>query len=315
MGLLSRKEETKGGSTKGGTTGATGATKSGTSAPSGGRGGNRIRLGYFDDFTTRTLVQSIDKSVRMATMRRGSVEEVREWAQLGEIDVALLPTWDFLKVGRMNLVTSAAISVFGPSNTYLLCSKVLPSEIQRVLVDHESFGGRSLSEFLLPAQTGSRPQYTRSPEPLKPGYDFASDEHDAFLLVGENALLAPRAKFTWTYDLGGGWSKMTNAPFVMHVWCCHRGVDLRGVEKELLDSCRNSQTHIPEIVQREKERLGVGSGMEMVFQKLYKTDCGPTEIAALRQYAQELAKAQLTRSPQFMVYRPPVGVGGAAGVR
>jgi predicted solute-binding protein len=229
--------------------------------------------------------------------------------------VALLPTWDFLKVGRMNLVTSAAVSVYGPSNTYLLCSKVLPSEIQRVLVDHESFGGRSLSEFLLPPQTGSRPEYTRSDVPLKYNYDFEGDPHDAFLLVGENALLAPRSIFTWTYDLGGGWSKLTNAPFVMHVWCCHRGVDLRGVEKEILDACRASTSHIPEIVHKEKERLGVATGLEMVYQKLYKTDCGPTEIAALRQYAQELAKAQLTRGPQFMVYRPPVGVGGAVGVR
>ncbi len=288
-----------------------------TDAPSGtrgggsGRAGHRVRLGYFEDFTTKTLTYAIDKSVKMATVRRGSVDDVREWFQLEEIDVALLPAWDFMKVGRLSMVPGSCLSVVGPSNMFLLCSKVLPTEIRGVLADHESYGGRSLAEILLPSQTGIHPEFTRSSEPLTPEFDFEGSEYDAFLLTAENALLADKSRFTWVYDLGGAWHSTTNAPFVMHVWGCRRGIDLRGVEKEIVDAARASMTFLAEVVGKEQERLGIASGLDLVYQKLLKTDCGPTEIAALRRYAQELAKVRLCRNPQFQTYRPPAAVGGA----
>ncbi len=300
MAFRSRKDDSQGGSS--GTRGGGGGTS---------RSGNRVRLAYFDDFTTKTVTHALEKCVKMATMRRGSVDEVREWFEQDEVDVALMPAWDFMKVGRLSMVPGVCVSTVGPSNMYLLCSKVLPTEIRRVLVDRESFGGRSLAEVLLPAQTGTHPEFTRSDVPLSHDFDFSGDPHDAFLLVAENALLANKTSFTWNFDLGGAWHSHTNAPFVMHVWGCRRGVDLRGVEKEIVDAARSSMTFLSEIVQKEMSRLGVASGLEPVYQKLIKTDCGPTEVAALRHYAQELAKRRLTRNPQFQTYRPPVAVGGA----
>lgn len=202
-------------------------------------------------------------------------------------------------------------SVFGPSNVFLLCSKVLPTEIRRVLVDYESYGARSLGHILLPAQMGVRPDFIRSDVSLNPReFDFDADPHEAYLLVGENALLANHSKFRWIYDLGKGWHGLTSSPFVFHVWACRRGVDLKGVEKELADTVKMNIQGADDYISKERDRLHVGAGLEVIFKRILRTECGPAEISALRHYVRELMRAQVVKgASQFQVYRPPVAAG------
>jgi len=163
--------------------------------------------------------------------------------------------------------------------------------------------------MLLPAQTASRPEMVRSDVPLNPRtFDFESSDYNAFLLVGENALLANRANYTWVFDLGDAWRKFANTPLVLHVWCTRRGIDLRGVEKELSDTAKGN-ANSEDLVKKERERLGVGEGLGVVFNRILHTECGPLQISALRRYSMELARHGVVSGvSQFQVYRPPVNL-------
>lgn len=269
----------------------------------------RLRLGVFEDLTTRLLVHGLDKGLPTAAVRRGTVDEVRQWISTGDVEVALLPVWDFLQVDNLDVIPGNCVSTFGPGNIFMLFSKVLPGEIRRVLADHESFGARSFAHILLPGQIGSRPEIIRSDVPLNPAtFNFNRDAHDAYLVVGENALLINRSAFRWVYDLGQAWQGMARAPLVVHVWCCRRGVDLKGLDKELAAVVKQNLGSPGEFVGRDAERLKASASMLQTLQKsVLKTDFGPMEVGALRTYMQELVKSRtITRPRQFQVYRPPM---------
>lgn len=271
-----------------------------------------IRGGYFVDLTTQLLVSGIDQVSRGATMRRYDVGEVRRLMSEGELDVGLLPVWDFLQAGKLRLVPGAAISTVGPASMYLLCSKVLPTEISHILVDHESFGARSIAEILLPQQTGVRPEFHRSDVPLDPlKFDFDRSGHSAFLIVGEHALRTRKDYFAWTWDLSEAWHGYAQAPLGMHVWCCQPGVNLKGLEQELEGLARQNSKSPGVIVRTESERTGISErSMEVILQSLLHTACGPAEISGMRRYVKELVRARLNVSMrQFNVYQSPEGSG------
>lgn len=287
----------------------------------GGRGGQqpqRLRIGIFDDVTTRLLTNGVDKALQSAAVRRSNVDEIRQMLEAGDLEVALLPTWDFLQIDRLDVVPGSCMSTFGPGNIFMLFSKCLPSEIRRVLADQESFGARSLAHILLPSQSGVRPEITRSTVPLDPlKFDFARDPHDAYLIVGENALITNRASFAWVWDLGQAWQGLTQSPYVMHVWCCRRGVDLKGIDKELLAVAKQNASHPGEIVEKDAERLKVSTEMmATLYKSVLKVDFTAHEIAALRLYMKELVRSQtMPRPRQFNIYRPPMNMALARAGR
>jgi predicted solute-binding protein len=270
----------------------------------------RARVGFFEDLTVKPLTFGIETQVRSASLRRGSVDELRTLLANDELEAALLPTWDFLQIGGLQLIPGTCVSTYGAANMFLLCSKVLPTEITRVLVDHESFGARSLASIVLPQQMSVRPEFTRSPVPLNPRtYNFEADPHDAFLVVGDNALLIDRSKFAWVWDLSAAWAKYSEVPLVMHVWCCRRGVYLRGLPDELARTAAANQKDLEVMVTKEAERLNVARpGMELIFRHALRTAYSTVELTALRRFVRELANAQLLPgSVQFNVYRDPSG--------
>jgi predicted solute-binding protein len=275
-------------------------------AASRGSTARRLRIGYFEDLTTRILTYGIDKAISSAGTRRGTVSDVRAWLDAGEVDVALLPAWDFLQLDRLDLIPGAAFSTTGPGNIMLLCSKVLPTEIRRVLVDHESFGARSLLEILLPSQTGVRPDVTRAAEPLDPArLDIEQAPFDAFLFVGDNALRVKRSAFAWVWDLGAAWQGQMQSPLVIHVWCCRKGVFLRGLDAELAVMARSNLKGVAEIAARDAERLGANPEiLNRLLAGVFRWEGGPLQITALRLYVRELSKVRLLQKPrQFALYQ------------
>ncbi|MEQ8819463.1 MAG: MqnA/MqnD/SBP family protein [Sumerlaeia bacterium] len=270
---------------------------------------NRLRVGYFSDLTTLPLTYGIENNVRStSSVRKASVDELRGGLEEGEYEAALLPVWDFVKtINKLTLIPGTCVSLLGTANMFLLCSKVLPTEIQRVLVDYESFGGRSLAEIVLPNQMSIRPEFTRSPVPINPlTYDFQSDPHDAYLIAGEHALLVNRASFVWVYDLTKAWHNYNKQTYVMHVWCARRGVNLRKLPDELTALARMNEGRSDELAAKEADRLGLPmETMKLILKHALRVGLGPQELTGVRHYAKELAANRLISGTiAFSVYQP-----------
>jgi predicted solute-binding protein len=196
----------------------------------------------------------------------------------------------------------------------LLCSKVLPTEIRSVLVDHESFGARSYAHIMLPSQTGVYPEFHRAEAPLNPSqFNFADASYDAFLLVGDNALRIKRSAFPWVWDLGTAWKNHTQGPVVVHVWCTVKGTFLKGLDNELTTLARSNVKGIGEIAVREGERLGASPEvLAKLLAGVFRYEGGPAQFSALRLYLRELQKARLLAKPrQFTVYEERLSTNAA----
>lgn len=268
--------------------------------------GRRLRVGFFEDLTTKLLTHGLEKAASNMGTRRCEVSEVRELLERGELDVGLLPAWDFLHINNLELIQGTCISMAGPGNILLLCSKVLPTEIRTVLVDYESFGARSLLHILLPSQTATHPQIRRSPVPLDPArYDFMNDPHDAFLLVGDHSLRIKKSAFAWVWDLSAAWSMHANTPLVLHVWCCRKGLALRDLEDGLASTARQNFRSVGEIAEKEAERLRAPADiLKKLITSVFRVEGGPQQVAGLRLYLRELVRAKLLDKPrQFMVHQ------------
>jgi chorismate dehydratase len=99
-----------------------------------------------------------------------------------------------------------------------MISKVPWEEVKSILLDRSSMTSVLLGQLLLREGHGIAPRATLSEVPLKAAHDFVGDEHDAFVLIGDEALrLAPDA-LPHRIDLGEGWKQLTGLPFVFAVW-------------------------------------------------------------------------------------------------
>lgn len=268
----------------------------------------RARLGFWEDLTTFPIVGGIDNVVKGANLKRGTPTEIRAALAEGELDAALVPTSEFLTNSQLSLINTACLSVNGQSNLFLLVSKVFPGEISHVLVDAEDLGATPLAELALMRQIHTRPQFHRSEVPIHPHtHDFHSDPHDAFLLVGENALFAKKALFTWTCDLTNSWHQLTGLQFPIFVWACKRGMNFGPLDKELGDVPKRALSQLEGFSRRESERLGIPPAtLDFFISRILRSDFGPPEMTALRRFGRELQTAELVPPlPQAQVYAPP----------
>jgi predicted solute-binding protein len=260
--------------------------------------GLKPRLGYFEHLTTLPVTFNIEGLARAATCRRVPLTEV--WTSLddiGDLEVGLLPAPEALKSSRLQIVPSSCVSVLGPSNLFVIASRVFPGEIQSLVVDHDDFGMADLAVALLAQKAMVRPRLERSEVPLDPrSFDFKSDGHDAYLLSGYSALLIRREAFAWTMDISQSWHDLTKLPLVVHVWVVRKNVSLGRVDRELTEVAQRSSYEIPAMARREAEKQGIPTaGLEQFLSRILRTEMGPQEMTSLRRYAKEVAAVQ----PEF----------------
>jgi predicted solute-binding protein len=276
----------------------------------------KMRLAYFEDITTLPIVLGMDGIVKSAIVRRGTLQEVRDLYQNGDIEVALLPTPDALRANNSVLVPASATSAVGASRMFMLFSKKLPTEIKRVLVDENDLGSEFLARMLLSKKLMMRPEFVRSKKPLDPAeYDLMQpDGFDAYLLVGRNCFFVRRDAFAFSMDLTMAWYELTKLPYVINCWVVRKGLVLGTMEREIGDVARRNEAS-RELVQKSAERSRVmESGVRAVYEKALISRFDPQVIASLRLYAKELMMSRILSVQPMAVYTPPATMKKAGTV-
>ncbi|MEO8376802.1 MAG: MqnA/MqnD/SBP family protein [Candidatus Sumerlaeota bacterium] len=287
-----------------------------TPVPIGSKPGSaKFRLVYFDDLTTLPLVHEIDKVVKTANVRRMTLPEVRRVVAADECDIALLPAPEALRLPSVAVIPCSALSLTGPSRLFMIFSKVVPSEIKRVLVDSEDYGTSLLGQMLLAKKMGVRADFVKSEFPLDPQqYDLSGkDNFDAYLLCGKHAMVVRKEVFTFTLDLTAAWYEYAKLPYVLHCWVTRKSSNLLRLDKEIGDVARRNEGS-NDIANKSADRAGVSqSGMKTIYERAIHTTFDANIITSLRRYAQELQQARIVQFPPITVYteppaRRPVGI-------
>lgn len=164
--------------------------------------------------------------------------ELGRMAAKGEIDAGILASADYLlNEDRYEPAAGLGVANREEVRSILFLSRRPMSELDgaRIGVTEETSTSVRLLRILLEVRDGSRPlEYVRG----------LRDEADAFLVIGNEALLRNRSvspSFPQRYDLATEWWNWTGLPFVFALWAVRRSLPA-GVKQEFSDLLERSFT-------------------------------------------------------------------------
>jgi chorismate dehydratase len=163
----------------------------------------QLRIGCVKYLNSRPLICAYDGPVIFE-----HPSSLARMLAAGELDVALVPTYEVLRSPVYRLVDEAAISCDGAVFSVILAYRGKLEDIRSVSLDPASLTSAHLVQVLLAEFHGMRPTF--------------GETGDARLIIGNQAIefrLNEETKGDWNVlDLGAEWKKQTGLPFVFAMW-------------------------------------------------------------------------------------------------
>jgi len=196
---------------------------------------NSLRVGCVKYLNARPLVRGWEGNIEF-----DHPSALCERLAKGQLDVALVSSFEFLRNPIYQIVDGVSISSDGPVYSVVVAHRSELSDIEEIELDPASKTAVSLLRCLL-AELGSTPRLT-SCAPENAG------SSQARLIIGDQAISfrqthADEFRF---WDLGEQWTKLTGLPFVYALWLIRPEVadaksiaqHLRGLRDENLADIR-----------------------------------------------------------------------------
>lgn len=210
-----------------------------------------LRIGTVPYLNVEPLVWALDSQPQDVELIAATPRELAGLLAADAVDVGLVPVAEVLRSGAWSVVPGVSIACDGPIRSVLLLTKVPLRQIRSVLLDRSSMTSVMLGQLLLREVYGVSPAADLSDAPLRADHDFQNDPHDAFIIIGDEALriddLVARADerraadnrreartdgapppggeappsvraLPHRVDLGEAWKALTGLPFVFAVW-------------------------------------------------------------------------------------------------
>lgn len=200
----------------------------------------------------------------------------------GQLDVALVPTFEALRTPHYTLANGVGIACDGPVYSVFLAHRGPLKELRRVALDPASLTSVHLLQVLLREYHGVRPELL----------DLAAfpQEADAALIIGNQAIdFRQRDKECYQIlDLGEEWKRCTGLPFVFAPWLMRPDLPRAAEVAEDLRALKvHGLAHLDEIVRAEPR--------DPAFTRRYLTEhirfvLGEPEKAGIAKYRELLAK-------------------------
>ena len=208
--------------------------------------------------------------------------QLAEMIARGELDAALVPTYEALRLPGFHAADGVSISSRGPVYSVFLAHRGCLNKVRSIALDPASRTSTHLLKVLLA-------EY----HDLEPEYSCANPEaSDARLLIGDQAIEFRKehgAAFSYL-DLGGEWARCTSLPFVFAVWLIRPDVaKMEAVADALRALKRAGLEHLGEIAREQKD---------VAFATRYLTehirfDLGEKEKTGIEKFRELLIKHSL----------------------
>ena len=194
-----------------------------------------LRIASVPYLNARPLIYGIEDRVELCVPAR-----LADLLYRGQFDVGLVPVAEVLLHDRYDVLDGIAIASRGPVKSVFLAHRAPIESLKRIAVDPASRSSTWLLRVLLKVRYGIAPEfYPRT------------NENDAVMLIGDDALWYASRHSQPVWDLGAAWKELTGLPFVYAVWATQRGVT---VGTMLREAKANGLAHIEEIGQDASER-------------------------------------------------------------
>lgn len=134
-----------------------------------------------------------------------------------DLDIALIPSVEFLRSDNFSIVSDACIACRGPVRSVQILFRCPPSKVRSLALDEGSRTSAALAQVLLHEKFGIRPQT----ELFSIQDDYHGITTDAIVIIGDRAMQVDHAPFHEVWDLGQAWYDHFGLPFVFAVWATY----------------------------------------------------------------------------------------------
>ena len=179
-----------------------------------------MRLGAVGYLNARPLTWALDRAPERWKIRYDVPAVCSALLRSREVDLGLVPSFDYLEGDDYHLVPGVGIGSYGPVASVALFARVPLEDVRQIALDTSSRTSVALVKVLC------RHRFHISPEFVPHGPDIKdmTRRADAALLIGDPALEADyEALGLLKIDLGAEWTDMTGLPFVYAAWTGRAG--------------------------------------------------------------------------------------------
>lgn len=230
-----------------------------------------LRIGRIPYINTYPVYGAVDRGLVSldATLVNGVPSALNAQMAAGTLDVSVVSAVEYAAhAERYLLLPDLAISCDGPVRSVMLFSKrpVRDLDGATVLVSRSSMTSVELLSLLFSERWGVKPRLIPSDAESADIGHFASEMHDARLVIGDAALLlssgtsSVSAAYPYQIDLGLEWKQWTGLPFVFAVWVAQRTTPVAEalrVHASLIESRDWGMQHLPILAAQASVATGV----------------------------------------------------------
>ncbi|QDS91662.1 Chorismate dehydratase [Roseimaritima multifibrata] len=250
-----------------------------------------LRIGAVSYLNTRPLVYGLRERLEgLGSLTLDLPSRLADDLANGDLDVALIPSIEYLRGTGAQIVSDAVIACRGPVWSVRLLSRVPIANIRRLALDEGSRTSAALVRLLLADQYDLHPETI----PLPMETDPESVDADAVLLIGDRAMPPPTGVYQEIWDLGDRWCQWSGHPFVFAMWIAREGIDAQPLAKILAAARDEGVQNLESIAQQEAGSHGLTSNdLHHYFTDNLHFRLGPQERQGLHIYQQRASELGL----------------------
>jgi chorismate dehydratase len=225
----------------------------GESGERGRRQGSGVRIGAVRYLNAWPLTFCLPRLAPAARIVTDLPSRLADALAAGRLDVALVPSIEYLRNPGSTIVSDACIASEGPVRSIKLYSRVPLEEIGRLALDEGSRTSAALARIWLRERFGLAPVV----EPLPIGAEAGDSAADAVLLIGDRGMRPLAGKFLRVWDLGQEWTRWTGLPFVFAMWVAQPGAAWEAGDELLAAARDEGLTRLAEIARQAAPGVGI----------------------------------------------------------
>lgn len=215
--------------------------------------GVRLRVGAVSYLNTKPLVYRLGEIAPDIDLSFDLPSRLADQLSSGRLDVALIPSIEYLRNPGYVIVSDACIGCRGPVLSVKLLSRKPMSRISDLALDEGSRTSAVLARILLQEHFGILPELRILPI----GSDPRQCPTDAVLLIGDRAIHAPWGEFVERWDLGDQWYQWSGLPFVFAAWVARAGACSESLQAALAAARDAGVADLPQIARQHARRAGL----------------------------------------------------------
>ncbi len=236
------------------------------------------RIGAVSYLNTKPLIHQLEKHLPDCELSLDLPSRLADRLSAGDLDVALIPSVEYLRGEGFSIVSDACIACRGPVRSVRVLFRTPPSQVKSLALDEGSRTSAALAQVLLAERFHVRPKR------LQLDINAAIDDcpADAILVIGDRAMELDTSNYCDSWDLGEQWCEETGLSFVFAMWVARDSVPPE--VSHALQAARDAGlANLNEIVAREAPRYHLSAATcDEYFRRHLHFHLGPRELSGLR---------------------------------